>query len=618
MICIVMISGITIRAGFDFIRPALPLVEPPYVANDQFHLHPNFDAFGNVHYVWDENRAGPYQFWGSTIMNDGTQLSSYMAYSGPGTDDLLSPFILRSMAAFNNMFLIGYNATTQDVAVVQYDLSQLPVSVNPVLIGMNPVSVPPINAFEAASVMDRLLYAYETFPDLWFGAFQIGGGWDPEAGLSAGANDYQQNVDIAVDEENFIYICYDYYNFALDQYQLIVRRSVNAGDFSGGFHPAHVITTHDSGPFFPELAVVGSMMGFNLCVSVLYIQPDPGFTAIECVSELNGDWTTPGFNSMGVSTINDDTTSTVSIVDSAFDALYDPLNRRLHVVWSDNRMQPTSFLYGDTSYDYGLSFGVDKVLGTGVLDIVEAPRITTGLAAGTLSVSFTRSDGTDFYPWALVSIPEFYDTCDVDPALYWDAFGGIAIDWGRYHGYDGASYELSGGDRGVLVRSYGTVEQRGVIDLYFYDSLAGADFIVMLENVNAKLIGGDRGIIRMLGVKNDVNPTNYSYSEDGGVTWQNWGGPRSMGWHNINMLITETGTLFRLEASPGNTLTWFDPSFTSFTTLEIQAGTETDPFHVDDVEVEVTPVGGLAPVPALSLFGFLVLLAAMAVVLRKR
>lgn len=624
-VCILLVCHPIVRAGFNFIRPETPLVEPSFYGFSQAHVHPNFDALGNVHYIFEDDRAGVSQFWGTTIMSDGVPLPSYLGYSGFGTDDLYSPFILRSIAFFNNMFLVGYNSVTQDVAVVQYDLTGLPGTVNPVMIAMKPVDAPPIDAFQAASVLDHLVFCYERFPELRFGGFQIGGGWDIESTIGASGSDYLQHVDIAVDEENFIYICYDRWNSNLLQYELTVRRSVNAGDFSGGFHPAHTIATHDSGPYFPELAVTGSNMMMDLAVSVLYILPDPGFTSIECITELDGNWTVADFNPLGApSVVNDDQSSTVSIVDSAFDAAYDHLTRRLHVVWSDDRMQPTSFLYGDTSYNYGLSFGLDKELGAGVPDIVEAPRLALGMEAGHMSVSYTRFDGMNIFPNALVSSPEFYDTCDTDPAIYWDGASGVNIDPTQFHGFDGASYAMVAGDtRGVLIRDYGSMGQQGVIDLFFYDNMnmdPDTEFLITVNNANAKNTDGSRGVIRMLGVKNDINPTNcYKYSEDG-ITWQTFGTDtlRSMGWHNVIITLTPGGTSFDLEGSPGNYTTVFDSEFTSFTSLEIQGDDVTPPFNVDDVQVEVFPIGGPMPIPALSVIGLLILMISMAIVLRRQ
>jgi len=610
-----------VRAGFEFVRPETPLVEPPYYPAYQSHVYPSFDYLGNIHYVWEDDRNGPTNYYGTTIMNNGFRLNPYPVFGG--SDDLLHPFVLSSIVYPNNMFALGTNSVSNEITVLEYDLMQLPGQITPVIIGINPVSSPPVDAFEATSVANRLVFGYESFPNLHFGGFQIGGGWDMESSILAAGMDYLQNVDIAVDSENYLYLCYDRCNDPGPNYDLIVRRSVNPGEFSSGFHLPHIVMTLDSGPFFPQLAVTGSFTDSDLAVSVLYIHPDIGLTAIECVTELNGDWATSDFFPLGNTIVNDDNSSMVSIIDNGFDAQYDANTRRLYVTWADDRMQPMSFLYGDISYDRGLSFGTDRTLGVGVLDVVEAPRLTLGASPGNLAVSYTRMDGPDFYPLSLVSIPEFYDTCDVYPPAHWDGFAGITLDDTVFHGFEGSSYALENGrSRGLLVRDYAGIEQQGVIDLYFYDTMdttVGIDFMIAVENVNAARLKNDRGVIRMLGVKNDVTPTTHYKFFDGSV-WETFssGAERSAGWHNVIITLAPGGTTFRLETSPGVYEQRVDTGFETFTSLEIQADPATPPYNVDDIKVEVYAVGGPVPLPALSVIGLLIVMIGMAVVLRRQ
>ncbi|MBN1296716.1 hypothetical protein JXA80_08035 [bacterium] len=585
------------HAGFGFARPEIELVEAPYYPNTQNDLDCRFDSSGNVHFVWKDDRDSASQTYGNTVLLSGDHLQSYWAYPGFPSNDYVEPAILDSMAFPDNMFVLSYNTVLNTLALGQYDLSGLPVSVLPSTLSIFPGPSPSLDAMKAISVLSRINYGYESAPDLRFGGVELGTlTWDSEYTIPAPPDGSLNHFDCAVDAENFIYVCYDQYDFVLDQYQLVVRRSVNAGDFSSGFHMAHIISTHDFSAFYPTLAVTGSLMTGDLFVSVLYVLPDPALQPIECVTEFNGDWMTPGFIPLtSPTTVNDVFGASVSIVNRGIDAQYCPFHRHLHVVWADNRVGYKASLYGDTSYDLGMSWGIDTELLPVGDSILEAPRLILGPNPGHKAVAYIRNADIFFNPYALVSNPEFLDSCDSNPALFWDAHGGVVIDASNYHGFSGASYALTENNtRGTLVRDYGGIEQEGIVDLFFYDTMSTADFTIILENANG------RGVIRMLGVHNETTPTHYAYSPDG-VNWQSLPDFRSLGWHHVVITVSASGAVFQIETYPGVLQTVSDPGFTSFTRLEIDGQDATPPYNVDDIQVEVYAMGGQPPViPAIS------------------
>ncbi len=246
------------------------------------------------------------------------------------------------------------------------------------------------------------------------------------------------------------------------------------------------------------------------------------------------------------------------------------------------------------SFDFGESFGLDSLIDTAGWEVLEKPCLSMGYTPGTIAVTYVHREGSDpHHPYTLVSFSEFYDSCDNPPAMFWDGYGGVTQDSSLYHGATGmgTSYRLASAmNRGELLRDYGTSEQQGVVELYFYDSMTDqADFSVILNNDNLK------GVIRMLGVRNDTTQSNYSYFD--GTQWINWGGPRTVGWHHAIVTVNDTGILMELETSPGTYLSIADTAFTAFTSIEIEGGSDSDPYNVDDIRVEANSLNAAPPVP---------------------
>ncbi|MCD4652820.1 hypothetical protein K8T06_02675, partial [bacterium] len=290
-------------------------------------------------------------------------------------------------------------------------------------------------------------------------------------------------------------------------------------------------------------------------------------------------------------------------------AAFDSDNETLYVVWADDRSTYHE-VYGVISYDAGVWFQSEQQLTNNGQTLIEAPVIVTGTESGNLAIAYTRNTSTGDSPYVLVSMPAFFDKCDTDPGNYWDSYAGVSVDSTTIPPFSmPACYRLeTASTKGQLINQY-TVEQEGGIDLYFYDdtTITTENFFVALENTNAK------GVIRMLGVRNETTQSNYAYSADG-VNWTDWGVPRSTGWHHITMTTSEAvGLEMSIEYSPGLTAHYADPAFQYFTKITIEGGDTGDPYFVDDIEVHAISTLDERPIPTSSHFSLALLMIIMSV-----
>ncbi len=422
-----------------------------------------------------------------------------------------------------------------------------------------------------------------------------------------------------MDEDGFLYLAYDVFDTLNTTSFARIRRSQNTYSTDAWHLERQIELFSGSGAFRPRVAATGSFVSGTLKVAVAYHRLDIPDPQIIGNMEQNGDWTatvpTP-FAGTGPYNISNVLAPGNSIEgpDIAYDA-----GDGLYVVWSDDR-DAIFKIYGNASYDGGVTMNSanEVQIGVGVQGIYGKPSLATGNAPGDIAVAYAKNDGMYTNPYLLVNRATFFDSCDIPPSAtgYWTNSSGISVDYSRWFS-DPASYKMEmSKNRGTLLRDFGTEEMQGSVMLQFYDSMPvyppGEDFYVALKNDNV------RGVIRMLGVKNDI-PGSYAYSTDG-VTWQDTGVPRSVGWHQIQMLVNDSGITMSIEYSPGNTYTTpLDPLFTSFTGVELEGGGSGGTYNVDDIRVEAYPLSLEPPViPAVSVTGLMLCLLGIGGALLRR
>lgn len=383
-------------------------------------------------------------------------------------------------------------------------------------------------------------------------------------------------------------------------------------DPAPGFLAEHMITMSPRTSLFPhiDLAVTGDFVLGTLKVATAYQDPMVPDKIIVASVEHNGDWVDSAWT--GNYTVLNAAPGASTLIRGP-DLAFGVNKIFLYAVWFDDRAGGEC-LFGAISFTGGLTWGHDRQLTYGTPMLQNPPQIITGYSPGNLAVAYTRYTGVGISPHALVIMPLFYDGCDDDPATYWDSFTGVTPVFLPFHGLQGRSYEMTNGsDRGRLERDFGPQENQGSVDLYFYDDIVNVneDFYIGLDNDNR------RGVIRMLGVRNDTTNNNYWYYD--GAEWINWGAEavRSTGWHHVAMTVNEAGLYMSLEYADGEYATWYDPSYTAFTSVFIEGGSDTEPYYVDDVQVEVLPLESPVAIPAASPLFLIMLLAGFAILLHR-
>jgi len=561
-----------------------------------------FDNADRLHAVWSEDMGGGiWHLDGTVIQPDMFVLIPFGAVGGNPAYRYDHPFIFRNDFDTGKMYVHALEtASGADYKALpaQWDLAGLPGQ--PTVMDLNKfqtASAAGINRdqVDVLSVGNYMVYAVETYPNIEYNVFDVAGNsWNTTAEV-VGEMYEIHNPRLAKDASGYVYLAYEQYDGAF--WSLRIRRSLNPLNMTPVLDlntTSFQIFSSDSGSYNAELAVTGP--GGAEKVALVYQDPDAA-TGIEIACSMAQSMNWGGTSWTG-------TTSTINFLGSASLAMgpgaaYDANGNTLYVVWSDNRIGYDQ-LYGMTSYDGGLTFNPEELLLSSGEYIVERPVVTTGTQPGTLAVAYMRTGGGGTSPYVLASMPTFYDTCDVDPGAtgFWTASPGVtSIDPAPIIPVSPPKcYEMANADgRGQLLRDFGTQEHTGSVDLYFYDDddpSIGEDFFVGMENTNA------RGVIRMLGVKNDTSTTNYAYTNELGV-WVDWGVPRSTGWHRIIMTVDETtGLTMSLEYQPGITAEAFDPAFTGFTSITIEGGSTGEPYLVDDIQVIAIPLIGEMPLPS--------------------
>jgi len=578
-------------AQIHFSQDPILMVDPGNKLSTQQEASSAFDYNGNIHTVWIENRTGSDHGFGSALLADGSFVGSYPIYAGMMGDGHGFIRTFPSLVDITKMYSITLNISSSP----NYEFCGAELNINdfPSFPTVTDTACVSTNSFgigvESATVYGgKIFYAIDNTPDIRVRGYDIATQtWDITDAVIPGISSYSNShPQIAVDGDGYIYVVYDRYDISLSEFNIGACRSQLPADLSSGFYAENVILATSSawGSFGPEIAVKGSYANSDLLFICTYLDPDSSIVTVGMVFEFMGDWTTSVYLTTIPTTLNEDNSSGIAV--HGPESIFDADQETAYVVWSDNRTGTSELYLRAISHD-GSVLSDEFLLSDGDSDIIQRPHITAGFNPGDLAITYIDDEEGSDSPFLLLSRSTFYDTCDGDPSLIWTASSGITVDSTKYHSPP-ASYRMENSmTRGALLQDYGTSEQTGSISLFFYDtpSQTTENFMVTLNNDNVK------GVIRMLGVRNETTNTNYSYSLDG-VTWVDMGVPRMSGWHELIMTVDESGIRMQMEEweEAGSFVTVTDPTFTSFTSIEIEGGGSSGAYNVDDIRVEVHPV----------------------------
>ncbi|MCD4652821.1 hypothetical protein K8T06_02680 [bacterium] len=584
---LISLGSIPAFAQIHFTQDPILMVDPVNETFNQESASSSFDYHGNIHTVWIDNRDGNLHSQGSALLADGTFVGSYTMYTGTGSDNHTFIRTFPSITDVNTMFSIVLNEDSSpdfEFCGVELNINDFPSIPYPVVTFCVSTGTTSVDVISMVETGGKIFYALDDSPDIRLRAYDVSSQtWDTVDAIIPGLGNISlSHPQIAVDEDDFIYVVYDRYDSGPPvEHNIGARRSMSQADLSGGFYPENIIlaTASTSGYFSPEVAVTGSYSNLDLLFICTYLDPNPLTTKVNMVTDWMGDWTIAFFLTSTTDTLNTDNSSGIFVQgpESAFDVD----GETVYVIWTDDRTG-TSELYLRAVSNAGSILSDEFLLTDGDTDVEARPHISTGFNPGDIAITYIDDD----CPFLLMSRSTFYDTCDNDPSLHWTTHSGITIDNTMYHGQP-ASYRFETSmTRGALLQDYGTTEQTGSVSLFFYDtpSITTENFIVTLNNDNSK------GIIRMLGVRNETTPTNYSYNDGSG--WIDWGVIRTPGWHEVIMSVDASGITMQIEGweGLGDFSTVTEPTFTSFTSIEIEGGGTAGSYNVDDIRVEANPV----------------------------
>ncbi|HPQ41848.1 MAG TPA: hypothetical protein PLV45_15885, partial [bacterium] len=514
------------------------------------------------------------------------------------------------------MFMLGIEETgpAKSIVASQWDLTSLPAA--PGLSNFNSIPIPAstVGILNTAAFGNHVFYVYNYNNELHLNRLDVSSNsWDPVETIIGSAGEELSFPLLAVDDEGFLYLGYQQYSIPGGTWQFVIRRSINPSDIATGFDVEHIINPVPALSFFPHLAlaVAGDATTGNLKVAVAYQNPLTVDYDIATSVEFNGNWTDANWTGV-YNVINAAPGITTSI--QGPDLAFGVNKIRLFAVWLDDRTGQDN-IYSAVSFTGGLNWTHDRQLTTGNPVMESVPQVITGHAPGNLAIAYARNNGIGISPYAFVLMATFYDFCDDDPSVNWNTYTGVSPVTTQFHGLTGKSYQLANAvSDGELLRDFGSEPQVGSVDLYFYDDTANTleDFTIGLDDNSVK------GVIRMLGVKNDVTPQGY-YAYYDGSQWISWSpdAVRSTGWHHVVMTVTEAeGLVMALEYADGEIVTWSDPTYTGFTSIFVQGGSVSEPYYVDDVQVEVYPRDD-ASLPATSPVSLILLLGGFYLILSR-
>jgi len=621
----IVLLGFAFAAGpaigvlaFQFTRPPILLVDDALYPVEQLQTDVTFDSAGRVHVVYHDNREyGTQHIYATTLSYDNVLTNSYLAYAGTLTHDHIWPFVFSSDFFPQRIYVGGVNTSqTMDECVLgYYETNDLPPTVT--FDGVSStLSTSNIEKFDMIGGEGYIFYVYNEAGRLYLNKYSedLDEWGSMETVIESGSPERNYSApSLAMDDGGYVYVVYSEYDISGPSTYVRARRSSIPLDIVNFDPEREVDYDPDAAAFDPVIAATGAFAMSDLKVAVAYLYSGLTTLNVRGKMEPNGDWGAPTPTPMAAGTY--DISSPLSVSQQMYtpDIVYDVENN-LYVVWSDDR-EGIFKLYGNASYDGGVSMlsSNEVEIHGGIAGLYGGPKIAVGDRPGDMAVSYSLHNGVNISPYLLVSRASFFDSCDQDPATtgYWTSYAGVSVATNEYFSPP-ASYVLEN-EKGTLLADFGSEEQQGSVTLQFFDSMSTTEnFYVALSNDNR------RGVIRMLGVRNDISPSNYAYSFDG-MSWLDSGGARSLGWHEIQFIVSGDGLIMSIEVNSGGPVLISDPSFTGFTSIEFDGESGPNPYYVDDIRVEAFPlVLEPQPIPASSPMFILALILTIGYLIRYK
>jgi hypothetical protein len=619
LVCMMFLTMFIVSGGpahaFPFAYPEIELVESEHGDAFKTDVSSVFDAHGNIHAVWADARTPGElpKLYGNTVLRDRNPFGSYLVFGDDVDFEYVSPVVLSNKDYPDRLYTLGIRVTSDPnmIVLARHDLN-LPVSVNTVELSTFTVPVPPGMFFTDLNAVwtDHILnFAFISNNRVYYGTYDISANnWSYSGAVAMPPDVTVSNLSMTSDGAGYIYLAYNEHDDITFWNKLFTRRSNQPKTFSAGLLPERIVAeSYDS--YRSVIAATGNRdTNLNLRVSIVHTPEMATFPELICVTEENGLWE-----------LSDPFGHYSTDIDFGFfpyhamDIDYDQAGR-LYAVWEQD-----DHLYGSISSNAGQTFGA--IMPLGPYDLEGRISLGMGHIPGNVTVVYQKYHIFPYaVPFALVSMSDIFDSCDKLPAEtdFWDGYSGVSLDTSRYHGQtssgpgiDPSSYRLTteslkSGDG--LLRDFGIEEHQGVLELYFYDSMTTeADFSIVFENSNAK------NVVRMLGVRNEEHTNDYLYFD--GTDWVQLAG-RHVGWHHVIVTIDDDGTYIQIEEEPetGVYQTYLDMAFTSFTSILIEGGSDSDPYNVDDIRVETIPIDGFPPVVPLPVDSWVTILILMSVI----
>lgn len=622
------LAMVMITAGgagaIEFTSSPIRLVDDAARFDQQLGVQGEFDWNDNFHVVWQDTRDGNTQIYGTTIMpGTSVPLANYRTHNLFTANNLTFSRIHRSIYDINSMYVMTLNtdlAATFSFCPSSLDYTGLPAApaVNDAVTGSSIVDAAGVTSAVMAGV-STMVYAMEYNGNIYVRAFDVSTStWDVAETVLSPPPDYTyHHPQLCTDAADYVYVIYDRFYTMNSEYDIAVQRSQSPANVSA-FEAETVIsgTLTMDGFHDPDIAACGAYPA-DLQVAIAWV--DPGMiTSIWYGYESNGDWTDTTWTGSAPLQLNPDVMSTVSV--QGPELVFDANNITLYAAWADDRSGPMDLHFCAIETPY--TVGPDQQLTTSA-EIQDRPYVAAGPTMNNVAVVYSAIDGSFPSPFALMFRADFFDDCSIPPENtgYYTSVSGVFVDYTSVIPLSPPAcyrFENAYAKSGTLLLDYATTEHTGSIDMYFYDdetiTSEGDDFFITFNNGNLK------GVIRMLGVKNDISPTNYSYYN--GVQWVASPLERNTGWHHVVISVGEGGIEMAMEEYPLSGYlapVYSDGILTSFTSIQMEGGNAGSPYFVDDILLETNPAD-TAPIstPSTSTGFLIIALAVMGIWLVRR
>ncbi len=616
MICLFCISMVSAEVYFS------PTVKFPGNTMDLYDQQNPDIAFDQqtgtdltLHMVW-ENRppTGPWDIYHRT-RNGNDTYSTPLPVDLSGVTDVIDPRILFGFDDPNIGFMASrkYHISTPELFFSEYQVS--PGAWNDASISTVPFSDSLVTAPFAVASNDLYMFvAYQ--PELSTRGIYIhrydpaSNSWEvPEYYSDGNTATRFDEIDLATDNDGYLYMVYHVYN--TDHYEeiMVVRSVTTEVTFSGFNLPRQATTGWVSPACEPSLAVTGSST--DVTVAVAWALPDQ--INVQC--EKGGNWAPfPPPTAMGgnATLANGPSSFMVSQPDLAFGP-----GERLYATWIDMRSMYDEVYFAECfdPYNSGQSFMPEQQLTDGGALMLESSNpVLATTETGNVAVGYNMVDET-FETRAYVQWhwPAFFDYCN--DFSNWDTANYIQISTAEYTSLP--SSIAFNDPNGYLLREFNTDTVEGTLEIRFYDSMNLLDpWHVGLTSLGSKAPG------RMIGVNQPASQsdTKYSVNIEDAKVWTDTNVDRSLGWHHIVMNVSSSGIKMYIDPAenPTQISDPFSANFVNFSRVEFVGGSASRaPFYVDDI-ILTTDITPGTTIPVMNPYGILIALSGFFFILFRK